>query len=339
MACGQRGSVRRCAPRRGRQAPRRGARGPRRPRGAARQRADARPSRGRGRSPSASAPVLGVNALARRRQSITGVVGAGATVAADAGVGAAGHRARSSSTTRRSAPSAPGLCVLVGVTHDDDDPTAARLADKLWNLRVIDDEDGVMNRSVADTGGEVLVVSQFTLYGDTSRGRRPSWIDRRPARARRAARRGAWSTSYGDARRRGRDRALRRRHAGRARQRRPGHAPAGGLSPGRGAGSAGAARRRRAERRPPARRPAQLAPADVPRLAGAAARRVRCTTAASLTAGALRAPRRSGRRTRVKPVGATCTTQRPVSIARSRDDATCWVCTIVPRVATSRWSG
>lgn len=69
-----------------------------------------------------------------------------------------------------------GLCALVGVTHGDDEAVAARLADKLWNLRIIDDDDGVMNRSLADTGGGVLVVSQFTLYGDTSRGRRPSWI-------------------------------------------------------------------------------------------------------------------------------------------------------------------
>lgn len=70
----------------------------------------------------------------------------------------------------------PGLCVLVGVTHDDDEHNAAALADKVWNLRIMDDDEGVMNRSVADTTGEVLVVSQFTLYGDTSRGRRPSWI-------------------------------------------------------------------------------------------------------------------------------------------------------------------
>jgi D-aminoacyl-tRNA deacylase len=69
-----------------------------------------------------------------------------------------------------------GLCVLVGVTHTDDASTAAKLADKVWNLRVMDDEHGVMNRSVADTTREVLVVSQFTLYGDTMNGRRPSWI-------------------------------------------------------------------------------------------------------------------------------------------------------------------
>ncbi len=70
----------------------------------------------------------------------------------------------------------PGLCVLVGVTHDDDADVAARVADKIWNLRVFDDDAGVMNRSAADVGAEILVVSQFTLYGDTSAGRRPSWI-------------------------------------------------------------------------------------------------------------------------------------------------------------------
>ena len=71
----------------------------------------------------------------------------------------------------------PGLCVLVGVTHDDTVATARKLADKIWALRVFDDDNGVMNRSVAESGGEVLIVSQFTLYGDTSGGRRPSWIN------------------------------------------------------------------------------------------------------------------------------------------------------------------
>ncbi len=69
-----------------------------------------------------------------------------------------------------------GLCVFVGVTHDDTEADAVKLADKIWNLRVMDDDDGVMNRSVADTTRQVLVVSQFTLYGDTGGGRRPSWI-------------------------------------------------------------------------------------------------------------------------------------------------------------------
>ena len=70
-----------------------------------------------------------------------------------------------------------GLCVLVGVTHTDDDRAADRLAEKVWNLRIFDDEAGNMGRSVAEGTGELLVVSQFTLYGDTRKGRRPSWID------------------------------------------------------------------------------------------------------------------------------------------------------------------
>jgi D-aminoacyl-tRNA deacylase len=69
-----------------------------------------------------------------------------------------------------------GLCVLVGVTHDDDSARAAKLAAKVANLRVFDDDAGAMNRSLLDTGGAALVVSQFTLYGDTARGRRPSWV-------------------------------------------------------------------------------------------------------------------------------------------------------------------
>lgn len=71
----------------------------------------------------------------------------------------------------------PGLCALVGVTHDDDAARAAKLADKLWGLRVFADAEGRMNRPVAEAGGEVLVVSQFTLYGDTRKGRRPSYVD------------------------------------------------------------------------------------------------------------------------------------------------------------------
>jgi D-tyrosyl-tRNA(Tyr) deacylase len=70
----------------------------------------------------------------------------------------------------------PGLCALVGVTHEDDEVIARKLADKLWNLRVMDDDEGVMNRSVADTTRAILVVSQFTLYADTSGGRRPSYV-------------------------------------------------------------------------------------------------------------------------------------------------------------------
>lgn len=70
---------------------------------------------------------------------------------------------------------AGGVCVLVGVTHTDTPVVAAKLADKVWNLRIFDDVEGVMNRSLADTSRAALVVSQFTLYGDTTRGRRPGW--------------------------------------------------------------------------------------------------------------------------------------------------------------------
>jgi D-tyrosyl-tRNA(Tyr) deacylase len=70
----------------------------------------------------------------------------------------------------------PGLLVLVGVTHTDTEQSAGKLADKIWNLRIMSDADGVMNLSVADTTRNVLIVSQFTLYGDTNSGRRPSWI-------------------------------------------------------------------------------------------------------------------------------------------------------------------
>jgi D-aminoacyl-tRNA deacylase len=73
-----------------------------------------------------------------------------------------------------------GLCVLVGVTHDDTEATARKLAEKVWHLRVFDDPDGVMNLALSETGGAALVVSQFTLYGDTRRGRRPSWAAAAP---------------------------------------------------------------------------------------------------------------------------------------------------------------
>ena len=69
-----------------------------------------------------------------------------------------------------------GLCCLVGVTHSDNQDSATKLARKLWYLRIFADANGHMNRSVADTSGEVLVISQFTLYGDTRKGRRPSFV-------------------------------------------------------------------------------------------------------------------------------------------------------------------
>ena len=70
-----------------------------------------------------------------------------------------------------------GLLVLVGVRRGDDEAAADRLARKVLALRVFDDEEGRMNRSVEDVGGQVLCVSQFTLYGDTRRGNRPSYVE------------------------------------------------------------------------------------------------------------------------------------------------------------------
>jgi D-aminoacyl-tRNA deacylase len=69
-----------------------------------------------------------------------------------------------------------GLVVLVGVGVDDDERDARQLAEKIANLRVFVDDDGLMNRSVRDIGGGVLLVSQFTLHGDARKGRRPSFI-------------------------------------------------------------------------------------------------------------------------------------------------------------------
>lgn len=70
-----------------------------------------------------------------------------------------------------------GLVVLLGVARDDAEADADYLASKIASLRIFDDEDGKMNRSVMDISGRVLVVSQFTLYGDVRRGLRPSWIE------------------------------------------------------------------------------------------------------------------------------------------------------------------
>ena len=69
-----------------------------------------------------------------------------------------------------------GLLVLLGVTHDDSAEDARWLAEKIAGLRVFADDDGKMNRDVGEVGGGVLVVSQFTLYGDCQKGRRPSFV-------------------------------------------------------------------------------------------------------------------------------------------------------------------
>jgi D-tyrosyl-tRNA(Tyr) deacylase len=75
----------------------------------------------------------------------------------------------------------PGLLALLGIAKPDTAADAEFLAEKILNLRVFPDQAGKMNRSLMDTGGALLVVSQFTLYGDCSKGRRPSFDDAAPA--------------------------------------------------------------------------------------------------------------------------------------------------------------
>lgn len=69
-----------------------------------------------------------------------------------------------------------GFVLLVGITHEDREEDAAYLADKIVHLRVFEDENGKMNRSLLDVGGSILSVSQFTLYGDCRKGRRPNFM-------------------------------------------------------------------------------------------------------------------------------------------------------------------
>ncbi len=71
----------------------------------------------------------------------------------------------------------PGLVILLGVGHEDTEETAKTLAEKAVYLRIFEDEQGKMNLSIGDVGGAAIVVSQFTLYADTRRGRRPSFTD------------------------------------------------------------------------------------------------------------------------------------------------------------------
>jgi len=74
----------------------------------------------------------------------------------------------------------PGLLVLLGVRRGDTEADADRIAAKLLALRVFEDDGGKMNLNVVDAGGEILCVSQFTLYGDTRKGNRPSFVDAAP---------------------------------------------------------------------------------------------------------------------------------------------------------------
>ena len=69
-----------------------------------------------------------------------------------------------------------GLVLLVGFTEGDDKETIIKMINKVINLRIFDDENGVMNKSLLDTNGSILSISQFTLYADTRKGRRPSYI-------------------------------------------------------------------------------------------------------------------------------------------------------------------
>ncbi len=69
-----------------------------------------------------------------------------------------------------------GFLVLLGVTHTDTEAQAVRLADKMMGLRIFEDENGKMNRDLADVGGELLIVSQFTLYANCKKGRRPDFL-------------------------------------------------------------------------------------------------------------------------------------------------------------------
>lgn len=70
-----------------------------------------------------------------------------------------------------------GLNVLLGISKDDNSEDISYMKDKILNLRIFEDEDGKLNKSLMDIGGELLVVSQFTLYGDCRKGRRPSFIE------------------------------------------------------------------------------------------------------------------------------------------------------------------
>lgn len=70
-----------------------------------------------------------------------------------------------------------GYLILLGVTHEDTEVQAVKLADKLCSLRIFEDEEGKINRSIDDVGGEIMIISQFTLYGSCRKGRRPEFLN------------------------------------------------------------------------------------------------------------------------------------------------------------------
>ena len=121
----------------------------------------------------------------------------------------------------RAARSARASSCCSGSRAGDGEDDAARLAGKVARLRVFENDEGRFDRSLLDTGGAALVVSQFTLIADTAKGNRPSFTDAAAAGAGRAALR-ALLRRAARARRSGRDGCLRRADGGRARQRRPG---------------------------------------------------------------------------------------------------------------------
>ncbi len=93
------------------------------------------------------------------------------------------QRVSSASVTvdgRRTGAIGRGYLLLVAFTHDDTDTTVAWMADKVLGLRLFADDDGKMNRALDEVGGALLVVSQFTLYGDARKGRRPSFVAAAP---------------------------------------------------------------------------------------------------------------------------------------------------------------
>ena len=111
-----------------------------------------------------------------------------------------------------------GFLILLGVTHEDTEAQAVKLADKLTGLRIFEDENGKMNRSLEDVKGQLLIVSQFTLYGSCKKGRRPEFLSA-PVREVRPAMPGQGLPH--------RDRRVRRLHAGGEPQRRAGDAGGG----------------------------------------------------------------------------------------------------------------